>query len=108
MVSSVATTIATSAEGTARVIFGRKWMITMVRATTRRVAVRAVLSSRLFSPVTGSMSKKCCSCARKITIARPLTKPSMTGYGTMRMYFPSRSRPTPIWIRPMRMTAGKR
>jgi hypothetical protein len=33
------------------------------------------------------------SCARKITMASPLTKPSITGCGTRRMNLPSRKTP---------------
>jgi hypothetical protein len=41
-------------------------------------------------------------------MASPLTNPSMTGCGTMRMNFLSRAIPTPIWTIPHRMTVGNR
>eukprot|EP00976_Prorocentrum_cordatum_P077286 1182623-Prorocentrum_minimum.AAC.3 len=37
---------------------------------------------------------------RKMAMARPLTKPSITGWGTSRMYFPRRMKPAPICIMP--------
>ena len=41
-------------------------------------------------------------------MARPLTKPSMTGYGTSRMNLPSRNRPARIWNSPASSTAANR
>ncbi len=51
---------------------------------------------------------KCPNCARNTRIARPLTKPSITGWGTMRMNFPRRSRAKTICRTPISTTAAKR
>ena len=47
-------------------------------------------------------------CARKITMARPLTKPSITGCGTSRMNLPHCMAPAKIWISPISTTVAKR
>ena len=46
--------------------------------------------------------------ARKITIARPFTKPSITGCGTSRMNLPHCMTPAKIWISPMSTTVANR
>ncbi|MNF32098.1 hypothetical protein D3C84_128770 [compost metagenome] len=43
-----------------------------------------------------------------MTIARPLTKPSITGCGTMRISLPRRSRPKAIISRPPSSTVASR
>lgn len=53
-------------------------------------------------------SLKCSSWASAMTIARPLTKPSITGCGTMRTSLPSRSRPKAAMISPPSSTVASR
>ncbi len=43
-----------------------------------------------------------------MTMASPLTKPSITGCGTSRMNLPQRMMPTKIWIAPIRITVRNR
>ncbi len=87
------TTIATSDDGTARVNFGRPQMMSIVTATSPNITVNGIppmYCSRPSSPSTLKLP----SCAMPMTIARPLTKPSITLAGTMRMSMPSFSSPT--------------
>ncbi|MNE42505.1 hypothetical protein D3C80_1366320 [compost metagenome] len=51
---------------------------------------------------------KCSSWARAMMIARPLTKPSITEYGTMRTSLPRRSKPKAIMISPPSSTVASR
>ena len=53
-----------------------------------------------------SIVLNCASCAMKITIAKPFTKPYITGCGTNRMNFPSRKTPARIWSTPASTTAA--
>ena len=48
------------------------------------------------------------SWARKITMASPLTKPSITGCGTSRMNLPSRNAPASTCRMPISTTVAKR
>ena len=41
-------------------------------------------------------------------MARPLTKPSITGYGTIRMNLPQRSAPAVICSKPIKTTAANK
>ena len=50
----------------------------------------------------------CSSWLTPITMARPFTKPIITGCGTRRMNFPNRRAPKTNWIRPESTTAAKR
>ena len=59
-------------------------------------------------PPAPSETLNCPSCARKITIARPFTKPNITGYGIMRINLPHRNRPTLICIRPINTTVANK
>ena len=43
-----------------------------------------------------------------MTIARPLTNPNMTGWGTIRMNFPSRNTPAKICNTPMSTTVANK
>jgi hypothetical protein len=67
----------------------------------RRVPVRNSIAPSVLSVL------KLPNCASRMTIASPLTNPSMTGWGTMRMSFPRLQRPTTIWISPQSTTAGR-
>lgn len=51
---------------------------------------------------------KCSSWASAMTIARPLTKPSITGCGTMRTSLPNRNSPKAIMISPPSSTVANR
>ena len=72
------TIIAISGAGTARVKRGIKKMISIVEATSAIIIHKVVPFIQANAPVTPG-SLKCCSWERKITIARPLTNPSITG-----------------------------
>ena len=50
----------------------------------------------------------CVSCARKITMAKPLTKPNITGCGTRRINLPHCITPAKICSSPIKTTVAKR
>ncbi|MNM42965.1 hypothetical protein D3C81_538170 [compost metagenome] len=51
---------------------------------------------------------KCSNCASAMMIARPLTKPSITGCGTMRTSLPSFKSPNAIMIKPPSNTVASK
>ena len=51
---------------------------------------------------------KCSNCARAMMIARPLTKPSITGCGTMRTSLPNFSKPNANMINPPSNTVASK
>ncbi|MCY1351022.1 hypothetical protein D9M69_372730 [compost metagenome] len=55
-----------------------------------------------------SPALKCSIWASAMMIANPLTKPSITGYGTMRTSLPRRNRPKAIMISPPSSTVANR
>jgi hypothetical protein len=101
------TPIATSDDGTFFVKRGSTYTIAMVNATSPSIVASSSPPNQ--SPTTApSRSRNILSCDRKTTIARPLTKPIITGCGTNRISRPSFSSPMPTWIAPIRMTASSR
>ena len=111
--------MATSEEGRAVVKRGRKWIISMVRATRPTSMYNWAPSSQATSTMLPSMkvpasqpgspsTPNWLSWARKITMARPLTKPSITGCGTMRMNLPSLNKPALICRIPISTTVANR
>ncbi len=107
MPMSETTMIAASDEGTALVSLGRNAIIAIVSATSPSM-IQSRLPSRNDIAPSGLSDLKLANWAIMMTIASPLTNPSMTGCGTMRMSLPRRRSPTTIWIRPQSTTAGKR
>ena len=80
-------------------------MIAIVAAIRPSIVNRGVPAIH-WRPPAPSGALNCSSCARKITIARPLTKPSITGWGTMRMNLPRCSTPARICSTPISTTAA--
>ena len=87
--ASVTVRIATKEAGTAFVNRGSQRIMAMVAATRTSITTKGRPLRKTSSPVADSVLKLA-SCARPITMASPLTKPSMTECGTMRISFPSR------------------
>ena len=103
--NNVTTMIAASEAGTTLVNFGRKWMIAIVSATRPSMIASGLPAIHSICPSTPAVLN-CPSCARKITIASPLTNPSITGCGTMRMNLPSLRTPASTCRTPIRTTAA--
>mmetsp|Transcript_33902 Transcript_33902/g.74209 ORF Transcript_33902/g.74209 Transcript_33902/m.74209 type:complete len:320 (+) Transcript_33902:593-1552(+) len=91
-------------EGMAVVSRGRSFTRAMERPVRPHMVAPRAPTSR--APVTGS--KKWLSCAFPMTMARPFTKPSMTGCGTSLMNFPQPMVPAKICSSPASMTAALR
>ena len=81
-----------------------------------RATVSAVSPSMVYSdtPVihtatpSGPNSLKCPNWAIKMTIAKPFTKPNITGYGTIRINLPSLNRAKMVCKIPINTTVAKR
>ena len=104
---NVTDTIATRGAGMAFVIFGVTQIITIVTATSASVIYSIGPAIQLDVPSALTIWN-CCSCASPITIASPLTKPSITGCGTMRMNLPSRKMPASSCKMPISTTVANR
>ena len=104
---AVITRIAASDEGIALVSRGKTAMIVIVRPTRPSISHSRVPVRNSICPEAPSVLKLPIWASR-ITTARPLTKPSITGCGTMRISLPSRSSPTVTCMSPQSTTAGKR
>ena len=100
--SAATVTIATKDDGTARVNFGRPQMMPMV--STVSPSITHIEEPPSQAP---SIVLNCASCAMKITIAKPFTKPYITGCGTSRMNLPSLNSPASICNTPASTTAAK-
>ena len=99
--------MAASGAGNALVMRGVIQIIAIVAATSARVIQRVMPDIQTWCPLLpGTLN--CSICAKKITIARPLTKPSITGCGTIRINFPRRKTPARICRMPIRTTVAKR
>ena len=79
----------------------------MVKATRPRVVYNSAPLTHVFSP-DAEMDLNCSNWARPITIARPLTNPSITGCGTMRINLPQRKKPAINCKTPIKTTVAKR
>lgn len=99
-------TIATSAGGAALVRRGSTNTIAMVSATSPAMSARA--DPCIHCGPCGPGTLKCSNCARAMMIARPFTKPSITGWGTMRISLPSRNAPNSIMTMPLSTTVANR
>ena len=99
--------MAASGAGKAFVMRGVIQIIAIVAATSARLIQRVAPDIQTWCPLP-SGTLNCSICAKKITIARPLTKPSMTGCGTIRINFPRRNTPARICRTPIRTTVAKR
>ena len=99
--------IAASEAGTAWVTFGNNQMIAIVNATIPSIQYSGAPCRKTNAPSAASVLKLP-SCAIPITIASPLTKPSITEWGTMRISFPNRPMPIAICMMPHRITVGNR
>ena len=103
-----------SGAGISLVILGITQMIAMVAATSASIKNSGWPDSHsppdmpwpVSTIVPGTLNWLIC--ARKITIARPFTKPSITGCGTSRINLPHCMTPANIWIRPIRTTVTNR
>src|SRR3989338_8866728 len=105
--SAETTMIAARVEGTILVILGSREIIAMVSAIKPSIVYSGAPCIQLVVP-SGAVTLKCPICARKITIARPFTKPSITGYGTMRMNLPNLASPNRICSTPISTTVANR
>ncbi len=105
--SIVTTRIATSDAGSARVSLGSSQMIPIVSAISASMIHSAGPRRKTRSPA-APIVLKLPNCAIRITMASPLTNPSITEWGTIRMNIPSRAKPAPIWMTPQRTTVGNR
>ena len=101
----IAVTMPTAASdgGTAVVSLGTSFTSAMVSA----VSPHMVANAGERRPA-ASGAPKCVSCAFVITIASPLTKPSITGCGTSRMNLPQPSTPADTCSSPARRTHALR
>ena len=88
--ATVPITIATNVEGTARVSFGKKWIMAIVIATITSISTKGV--PVIHSPAT----LNCFTCDKKMTIARPFTNPKKTGWGTSLINLPILNNPKTI------------
>ena len=70
--------IAAKEEGMALVNLGKKWIINMVKAIKPIMTYKYEPSIQFKAPE-ASTALNCPNCAKNITIAKPLTKPSITG-----------------------------
>ena len=106
------TRIPANAEGIAFVTFGKKWVINIVAAIILIMMYNSLPANQLPSVQPhlppGVDSCNWGICAKKITIAKPFTNPSITGYGTIRMNLPSFKAPAPIWIIPIKTTVANK
>ena len=93
---------------------GMTQMIAMVAATSASISIKGWPDSHSPPPMPWPVSTMVpgtlnwLSWARKMTIASPFTKPSITGCGTSRMNLPHRIIPAKIWIRPINTTVANR
>lgn len=99
LVARVTAATAASDGGTRRVTRGT----TVTSAIVAAVSPAIVRNSGDRRP-SASGARKCASCALSMTTANPLTKPSMTGWGTMRMNLPAPTSPRNVCARPARTT----
>ena len=99
--------MATKPAGIARVILGKKNIIAIVKATSPSIVNIGAPASQCMTPSAPS-TLNCSICAKKITIAKPFTKPSITGYGTMRIYLPNFSPPKIICKMPVSTMVANR
>ena len=97
--------IAASDAGTAFVSFGKKKITAMVAATRTNMVYSCPPCIHCIAP-SASAVLNCPSCAIKITMARPLTKPSITGWGTMRINLPRCNTPARTCNTPIRTIAA--
>ena len=104
LVAAVTMPTASRLGGSAVVSLGMS-LTSAIVATVSAAMVRP-RAPRSRPPVSGS--RKCVSCARVMTIARPLTNPSITGCGTSRMNLPRPSAPHAIWYSPAKSAAAER
>ncbi len=98
--------IAASEEGKTLVSFGNPQMISIVSNTRPSIAKSAFPCIHCRFPAV-SVTLNCDSCDMKIMIARPFTKPNITGCGTSLINFPSLRKPTINCIIPARITVAK-
>ena len=99
--------IAASGAGTNFVSFGVAQIRAMVPATSASV-ITSVMPDIQTWPPAPSLTLNCSSCARKMTMASPLTKPSITGCGTIRMNLPKRKMPAVTCSMPISTTVANR
>mmetsp|Transcript_29 Transcript_29/g.68 ORF Transcript_29/g.68 Transcript_29/m.68 type:complete len:241 (-) Transcript_29:80-802(-) len=99
--------MAASGAGMERVTSGITCTKNMVRPTRPNMQERAGPESQAKPPPAAGIWKAT-SWERKMAMARPFTKPSITGCGTRRMNFPSREKPHAICIRPASKHVGNR
>ena len=90
---AVTARIAASEEGIAFVSRGSRAMIAIVSPTNPSISHSRCPLRNSICPE-GASVLKLPIWASRITTARPFTKPSITGWGTMRISLPSRKRPT--------------
>lgn len=105
--STVTEKIATSEDGIVFVIFGKKWIIAIVKAISQSIINkgepdRSSIFHKEFS------TWKCSICARKITIAKPFTNQSITGCGTNLINFQILKNQASIWKIQAKTTAASR
>mmetsp|Transcript_2173 Transcript_2173/g.4661 ORF Transcript_2173/g.4661 Transcript_2173/m.4661 type:complete len:309 (+) Transcript_2173:655-1581(+) len=103
---SVTRNMAESEAGSLSVTRGMVFIKNAVAAHRPAMVIPLGLIKSKYAPV--EVSLKCASCAFAITIARPLTNPSITGCGTSLMNLPARAFPTRICSTPARSTVGPR
>ena len=87
------TRIAANDDGIALVRRGRNAMMTIVAKTMPNMSQSRVPERKAIVP-SASRVLKLPNCAIKITTARPLTNPRITGCGTIRINLPIFKRPT--------------
>lgn len=98
----VTKTIATNHDGTDFVSFGRKCIIAIVRSIKKDI----ISSSHHGSHVQDTLN--CPICAKKIIIARPFTKPSITGWGISLTNLQNLNIPNNIWRIPINIKVANK
>ena len=103
----VTTPIATSGAGISLVTRGVNQIKTMVATINIIVMFSNAPDIHTASPL-ASWIRNCSSWASPITIANPLTNPSITGYGINRMNLPQRNTPASSCITPINMMVANK
>ena len=98
MAMAATTMIPVNAAGTTLVTLGNNHMMAMVNPTSPIMVYSSVPSIQTFWPFTLWVNMP--NWLKKITMAKPLTNPIITGWGMRRTNFPRRNNPATIWMAP--------